>query len=51
MFYCQPVLKLNPDNLMEILCSTKGKILVDVSLEPVDAVQGNMDQADTREIP
>ncbi len=34
----QPVLRLNPDNLMEILCATKGKILVDVSLEPADAV-------------
>ncbi len=34
----QPVLRLNPDNLMEILCSTKGKILVDVCLDKADAV-------------
>ena len=34
----QPVLRLNPDNLMEILCSTKGKILVDVSLDKADTV-------------
>ena len=34
----KPVLRLNPDNLMESLCSTKSKILIDVSLEPNDAV-------------
>ena len=32
------VLRLNPDNLMETLCSTKGKILVDVSMASSDAV-------------
>ena len=34
----QTVVRLNPDNLMETLCSTAGKILIDVSLEPTDAV-------------
>ena len=34
----KPVLRLNPDNLMESLCSTKLKMLIDVSLEPDDAV-------------
>ncbi|PQM58728.1 MAG: hypothetical protein CML40_09405 [Rhodobacteraceae bacterium] len=34
----KPVLWLNPDNLMETLCSIKGKIIIDVSLEPNDGV-------------
>ena len=33
-----PVLRLNPDTLMESLCSTKGKIFVDVSLDPADGI-------------
>jgi flagellar biosynthesis GTPase FlhF len=33
------VLRVNTDNLMETLCSTKGKIIIDVSLEPNDAVE------------
>lgn len=32
------VLRLNSDNLMETLCSTKGKILLDVSVEPCDGI-------------
>ena len=34
----KPVLRLNPENLMESLCSTKSKMLIDVSLEPSDSV-------------
>lgn len=34
----KPVLRLNPDNLIESLCSTKEKMLIDVSMEPTDAV-------------
>ena len=34
----KPVLRLNPDNLIENLCSTKSKMLIDVSLDPSDAV-------------
>lgn len=32
------VLRLTPDNLIETLCSTKGKIIIDVSLDPEDGV-------------
>ena len=40
------VLRLNPDNLMETLCSLKGKILIDVSLEPNDGVNSILNVID-----
>ena len=41
-----PVLRLNPDNLMENLCSTKGKIFVDVSLDPHDGISSILNAGD-----
>ena len=33
-----PVLKLNPDTLMETLCSTKSRLIIDVCLDATDTV-------------
>ena len=41
-----PILRLNPDNLMETLCSTKGKIFVDVSLDPLDGINAILNASD-----
>ena len=41
-----PVLRLNSENLMETLCSTKGKIFVDVSLDPHDGISAILNAGD-----
>ena len=41
-----PVLRLNPDTLMESLCSTKGKIIVDVSIDPGEGINAILNAGD-----
>ena len=40
------VLRLNPDNLMEAICSAKDKILIDVCLEPADGILSILNAVD-----